>query len=70
MEKDRKKAEKAKKFAEKHAKTVNSSATPVLSKTKEKKAKQDSAKDEPLPKYVEETPEGEKKSVYFRKLCP
>ena len=64
MEKERKKAEKAKKFAEKQAKTVTGASTiSTTSKTKEKKAKSDGTKDEPLPKYVEETPPGEKKSV-------
>lgn len=62
VEKERKRAEKTKKFAKKQAKTVNGSATPTLSKTKEKKAKAASAKEEPLPDYVEETPPGEKKS--------
>ena len=64
VEKERKKAEKAKKFAEKQSKSASSSAAPLPSKSKEKKAKQDAAKDDPLPKYVEETPKGEKKSVY------
>ena len=63
VEKERKKAEKAKKFAEKQAKTVNGSAAPAPSKSKEKKAKQEAAKEEPLPEYVEETPLGEKKSM-------
>lgn len=62
VEKERKKAEKVKKFAEKQAKNVNGSATPTTSKTQEKKAKAASAKEEPLPEYVEETPPGEKKS--------
>ena len=64
MEKERKKAEKSKKFAEKQAKSVPGASTnPATSKTKEKKVKSDSVKDEPLPKYVEDTPPGEKKSV-------
>ncbi|MCJ1415516.1 hypothetical protein MMC32_001848 [Xylographa parallela] len=62
LDKDRKKAEKAKKFAEKQAKTVTGASTiPTTSKTKEKKAKSEGTKDEPLPKYVEETRPGEKK---------
>lgn len=63
VEKERKKAEKAKKFAEKQAKTVNGPALPATSKSKEKKAKQEAAKEEPLPEYVEETLPGEKKSI-------
>lgn len=63
VEKERKKADKAKKFAEKQAKTVNSSAAPATSKSKEKKAKQEAVKEEPLPEYVEETPPGVKKSM-------
>lgn len=62
MERDRKKAEKAKKFAEKKSKNEKAAA-PAPSKTKEKKSKQNSL-DEPLPEYVEETPPGEKKSMY------
>lgn len=60
LEKERKKAEKQKKFEEKKAKAV---PAPGVSKTKEKKAKQDSTKDEPLPEYQEQTPPGEKKSM-------
>ena len=60
VEKERKKAEKMKKFQEKQA---TKPAALVPSKTKEKKAKADS-KEEPLPEYVEETPPGEKKSAY------
>lgn len=62
VEKERKKAEKAKKFAEKQAKSVTGPSAPAASKNKEKKAKQEAAKEEPLPEYVEETPPGEKKS--------
>ena len=62
VEKERKKAEKAKKFAEKKVKTTNDS-TSTVSKTKEKKAKQEASKDEALPEYIEETTPGEKKSV-------
>ncbi|KZF26102.1 valyl-tRNA synthetase-like protein [Xylona heveae TC161] len=60
LEKERKKAEKAKKFAEKQAKALNAPTGGAPSKAKEKKAK-DSAKEEALPPYVEETPLGEKK---------
>lgn len=69
MEKDRKKAEKAKKFAEKKAKTTEVGVGSATSKTKEKKAKQDSSKDEPLAEYVEETPPGEKKSMLYALAC-
>lgn len=62
VEKERKKAEKQKKFDEKRAKTSNAAATAAPSKTKEKKAKQSEEKEAPLPKYVEETPPGQKKS--------
>ena len=64
VEKDRRKAEKDRKFQEKKAaqqlKAINE---PQTSKSKEKKAKQEAAKDEPLPEYVEETTPGEKKSM-------
>jgi len=69
VEKERKKTEKAKKFAEKQAKTVNGAATPALSKNKEKKAKAESSKEEPLPEYVEETPPGEKKSKHIIEIA-
>ncbi|KAH0253577.1 valyl-tRNA synthetase-like protein, partial [Aureobasidium melanogenum] len=55
LAKERAKAEKARKFAEKQAK--QSAAAPA-GKPKEKKPK---VKEEALPKYVEETPKGEKK---------
>lgn len=61
MERDRKKAEKAKKFAEKKLKNEEVVALPA-SKVKEKKSKQNSS-DRPLPEYVEETPPGEKKRM-------
>lgn len=64
VEKDRKKAEKAKKFAEKKAKTTEPPSASASSKSKEKKSKHETAKEEPLPEYVEETPHGEKKSKY------
>ena len=63
VERERKKAEKAKKFADKKAKTAEASASPAASKTKEKKAIQEAQKDEHLPEYVEETPPGQKKSM-------
>lgn len=56
LAKERAKAEKARKFAEKQAKQA---AAAPSTKTKEKKPK---VKEEALPKYVEETPKGEKKS--------
>lgn len=61
VEKERKKDEKAKKFAEKQKKTLNA-APAAAAKSKEKKAKAETAKEEPLPEYVEETPPGQKKS--------
>ena len=61
LEKERKKAEKQKKFDEKKAKTASAPAAPANSKTKEKKAKLEATKDEPLPEYEEQTPTGEKK---------
>ncbi|KAH0536755.1 hypothetical protein FGG08_006393 [Glutinoglossum americanum] len=60
LEKERKKAEKAKKFAEKQAKSANTAAAPTISKSKEKKSKL-GTKEEPLPKFVEETIKGHKK---------
>ena len=63
MEKERKKQDKAKKFAEKQMKSLNNEAAPTVSKNKEKKAKQQAAKEDPLPDYKEETPVGEKKST-------
>lgn len=63
MERERKKAEKQKKFDEKKAKASNAAASVALSKTKEKKARQEEEKEVPLPKYVEETPPGQKKSM-------
>ena len=62
VERDRKKAEKSKKFAEKKSKN-EAGAGPAVSKTKEKKSKQNSS-DGPLPEYVEETPSGEKKCMF------
>ena len=61
VEKERQKAEKARKFAEKQAKKQNAAAAGP-SKTKQKK---EAAKEEVLPEYVEETPKGEKKSMAF-----
>ena len=63
VEKERKRAEKQKKFDEKKAKTNSAAATTAPSKTKEKKSKQGAEKEAPLPEYVEETPQGQKKST-------
>ncbi|MCJ1393754.1 hypothetical protein MMC18_006630 [Xylographa bjoerkii] len=65
LEKGRKKAERVKKFVEKQAKTVTgASTTPTTSKTKEKKAKADGIKDEPLPKTCRgDTSRGEEEYV-------
>ncbi|KAL8928715.1 MAG: hypothetical protein Q9172_000778 [Xanthocarpia lactea] len=63
LEKERKRAEKQKKFDEKKAKTNSAAATAAPSKTKEKKAKQGAEKEAPLPEYVEETPQGQKKKL-------
>ncbi len=63
VERERKKAEKAKKFAEKKAKSADVSTAPAASKRKEKKATQEARKEEPLREYVEETPPGQKKSI-------
>ena len=68
VERERKKAEKAKKFAEKKSKAAES--VPVSSKAKEKKAKAEAAKEDALPEYLEETPVGEKKSIASRALLP
>ena len=64
VEKERKKAEKIKKFEEKKAKAASTTNAP--SKKQEKKAKQDNSKDGALPEYVEDTPVGEKKSKALR----
>lgn len=66
VERERKKAEKTKKFTEKQAKTTSNS---TASKSKGKPTKKESAKDVPLPEYIEETPPGEKKSMLGEKLC-
>lgn len=63
LEKERKKAEKQKKFDEKKAKVAGDPAMTVASKTKDKKAKQESAKEAPLPEYHEPTVPGQKKSM-------
>jgi len=64
VERERKKAEKQAKFDQKKAK--ESKATPVsTSRNKEKKAKAEKkAEEQVLPVYVEETPFGEKKSMF------
>lgn len=64
VEKERKKAEKQAKFDQKKQAQKASAASAVPSKNKEKKAKAEKkAAEEILPKYVEDTPEGEKKSM-------
>ena len=68
VERERKKADKAKKFAEKKSKAAESA--PVSSKAKEKKAKAEAAKEDALPEYLEETPVGEKKSMASRSPLP
>lgn len=62
VDKERKRAEKAKKFAEKQASSLTQNNTISTSKAKEKKAKQETAKEEHLKEYKEETPPGQKKS--------
>ena len=66
MERERKKAEKQAKFDQKKAKVAN--ATPAAtSKSKEKKAlAEKKAVEDVLPAYVEDTPKGEKKSMFHR----
>ncbi|KAF4979905.1 hypothetical protein FZEAL_3986 [Fusarium zealandicum] len=59
LEKERKKAEKQAKFEAKKAKTAESAPKPA----KEKKLKEKKPEEEPLPEYVEDTPEGEKKRI-------
>lgn len=59
VEKERKKAEKAAKLEAKKVKAAAVAAAP----TKEKKAKEKKPAEEPLPEYVEDTPEGEKKRI-------
>ncbi|KAH6998399.1 tRNA synthetases class I-domain-containing protein [Ilyonectria sp. MPI-CAGE-AT-0026] len=58
LEKERKKAEKQAKFDAKKAK-VTTAPKPA----KEKKVKEKKPEEEPLPEYVEDTPEGEKKRI-------
>ncbi|KAJ4170333.1 valine--tRNA ligase [Fusarium falciforme] len=59
LEKERKKAEKQAKFEAKKAKAAASAPKPA----KEKKPKEKKVEEEPLPEYVEDTPEGEKKRI-------
>jgi valyl-tRNA synthetase len=66
LEKERQKAEKAKKFAEKQAKLKQAAAAAPTPKT----AKKEKAKEEELPPYVEETPEGQKKSMQDAQSVP
>ncbi|KAF7542274.1 hypothetical protein G7Z17_g11717 [Cylindrodendrum hubeiense] len=58
LEKDRKKAEKQAKFDAKKAK-----ATSAPKPVKEKKVKEKKPEEEPIPEYVEDTPEGDKKRI-------
>ena len=63
LDKEKKKAEKQKKFDEKKAKAADNAATTAgTSKSREKKAKQESKDEKILPEYQEPTPPGEKKS--------
>lgn len=67
VERERKKAEKQAKFDQKKQAQKASAASAAPSKNKEKKAKAEKkAAEEVLPKYVEDTPEGEKKSMSIR----
>jgi valyl-tRNA synthetase len=69
VERERKKAEKQAKFDQKKAKAT--AAVPTLSANKEKKAKAEiKAEKEALPKYVEDTPAGDKKSMWNLHLNP
>jgi hypothetical protein len=68
VEKERKKAKKLEKLAEKQSGNVGATNAGAPSKAKERKAKQDAAKDEPAPAYHEETPPGQKKSGDFPAL--
>ena len=61
VEKERKKAEKLAKFAEKQSK-VGTAAPQATSKVKEKK-KSEALKEVALSEYKEDTPVGEKKSA-------
>jgi valyl-tRNA synthetase len=64
VERERKKAEKQAKFDQKKAAQANA-APAATSKSKEKKAKAEKkAEEEVLPPYVEETPPGQKKSMF------
>ncbi|KAJ2897059.1 hypothetical protein MKZ38_005009 [Zalerion maritima] len=61
LEKEKKKAEKLAKFQAKQAASKDKSAAPVS--PKEKKVKPGKVAAEPVPKYVEDTPAGEKKKI-------
>lgn len=61
VEKERKKAEKAKKFTEKQTKKTSNVSAP---QGKGKPPKKENVKDVPASEYVEETPPGEKKCKY------
>ena len=62
VEKERKQAEKNAKFAAKKAKAATTPVSQEPSKTKEKRTKTETSVEARLPDYVEETPEGHKKS--------
>ncbi|KAL5612357.1 hypothetical protein BROUX41_000111 [Berkeleyomyces rouxiae] len=59
LEKERKKAAKQAKFEQKNKAKAENAAAPQ--QAKEKKAKPAKKEEEPLPEYIEDTPEGEKK---------
>jgi hypothetical protein len=64
VERERKKAEKQAKFDQKNQKKA-AAAPAASSKSKEKKAKAEKkAEEDVLPQYVEDTPAGEKKSLF------
>lgn len=68
LEKERIKAEKMKKFEAKKAKSAASPVVPDVNNSKDKKAKkQEAAKEDQLPEYVEATPNGEKKGMITSK---
>lgn len=64
VEKERKNAEKNAKFAAKKAKEAAAATTQLPSRTKEKKSTVEASAKPVLPEYIEETPEGHKKSKY------
>lgn len=62
VEKERKQVEKNAKFAAKKAKAAATPTSQEPSKNKEKKIRSEISAEVQLPEYVEETPEGQKKS--------